>query len=272
MNLFLQRPNMIVREGEQWRPPLFVASFTRWRRFADVLRRVFDLQAASLWADLKMLLPKCAGTVLDVGCGAQPYRRLLSGAVRYLGIDTADAKQRFGYDVPNVQYFAGSVWPVADATVDVVLATETLEHVPDPKLFLSEAHRSLKPDGALILTVPFAARWHYIPHDYWRFTPSGMERLLESEGFDDIHVFARGNELTVACYKVMGVILPLLFGGTADGPGMILRRMIGIALSPLLLPLALASHWSLRSSGGDDCLGYTVLAKRGCQDRRGLKV
>ncbi len=86
---------------------------------------------------------------------------------------------------------------------DTVLCTETLEHVLDPPGFLAEAKRSLRPGGRLILTVPFAARWHYVPFDYWRFTPSGIKHLLSESGFTEIKVYRRGNALTVACYKVI---------------------------------------------------------------------
>ena len=69
-------------------------------------------------------------------------------------------------------------------SVENVLATETLEHVSRPVRFLAEARRCLSPGGRLMLTVPFAARWHYIPHDYWRFTPSGLRQLLTDAGFN----------------------------------------------------------------------------------------
>ena len=64
-----------------------------------------------------------------------------------------------------------------------------MEHVPEPAGFLAEASRCLRPGGRLLLTVPFAARWHYIPHDYWRFTPSALERLLSAAGFDRIAIY-----------------------------------------------------------------------------------
>ena len=76
------------------------------------------------------------------------------------------------------------------------------EHVPEPTAFLEHAFRALRPGGTVIITTPFAARWHYIPHDYWRFTPSSLRLLLERAGFEDVVVYGRGNESTVACYKV----------------------------------------------------------------------
>src|ERR1700684_4097520 len=107
-------------------------------------------------------------------------------------------------------YFSGEVWPVAAASVDVVLCTETLEHVLETRRFLAEAARCLAPGGTLLLTVPFAARWHFIPYDYWRYTPSGLDFLLTQAGFANNRVYARGNQLTVVCYKMITFIFSLL--------------------------------------------------------------
>lgn len=259
----LHRDNLLNRQAETWRPPLFTASQSWLGRCIAGLRRFLDLQAASIWNDLAVLLPTCRGSLLDVGCGAQPYRKLIPGDVTYSGIDTADAQQHFGYQIADTTYFTGEAWPVADASVANVLATETLEHVSRPERFLAEARRCLVADGQLILTVPFAARWHFIPHDYWRFTPSGLRQLLTDSGFRPIAVYARGNELTVACYKMLTLLLAWLFGQGSLSVGNVVRRVIALVLSPLIVLLAGVGQLSLRSRGGDDCLGYTIVAQRG---------
>ena len=226
-----------------------------------MVRRFLDLQAGSIWNDLATLLPRQRGVILDVGCGAQPYRSLMDPEVTYIGIDDARAEERFGYAMPDTIYYQGDVWPVADRSVDVVLCTETLEHVPDPSAFLAEAARCLKPSGRIVLTVPFAARWHYIPYDYWRFTPSGLERLLAASGFTRVAVFARGNAVTVACYKLMALFLPLLFPqGRGALTRLLLRACGGLAL-PAFVALAAVARVSLAGRGGDDCLGYTAVAE-----------
>ena len=94
-----------------------------------VIRRFFDLQAGSIWKDLVGELPTLRGTVLDLGCGAQPYRILLPSNVTYIGIDTIDAKTNFGYENPDILYFSGNTLPVKSESVDFVLCTETLEHI-----------------------------------------------------------------------------------------------------------------------------------------------
>src|SRR5262245_43954887 len=93
------RCNMLGREAEAWRPPRFTAS-----RFA-ALRRAIDLQAGSIWRDLAALLPRCRGVVLDVGCGAQPYRSLVDPGATYLAIDDARAEEHFGYSMPDTTYY-----------------------------------------------------------------------------------------------------------------------------------------------------------------------
>jgi len=221
-----------------------------------------DLQAGTIWRDLSRILPTCHGTIVDVGCGAQPYRALVSSDAKYVGIDTASAKANFGYEIPDTIYFEGDRWPLDDASVDFVLCTETLEHVADPTRFLSEAARVLRPFGELILTVPFSARYHFIPYDYWRFTPSSLQRLLEASRFRNVSVFARGNAVTVASYKVMALMVPLLFGDARSAIVRILHRGIGLVCSPIVVALAVVANVSLRAEDGDDCLGYTVLAQR----------
>jgi SAM-dependent methyltransferase len=256
------RDNLLDRSDEAWRPPIFHKPQTFVARCAALARRMLDLQAASIWNDLGKLLGSCRGDLLDVGCGAQPYRTLLPSSVRYTGIDSANAKDHFGYIVPDTLYFDGDQWPVPSSSMDIVLATETLEHVPNPAQFLEEAKRCLKADGYLILTVPFAARWHYIPHDYWRFTPSGIRQTLPGSGFVELIVYARGNEVTVSCYKSMALILAMLFGQYQSPIVKILAKIVGVMLLPALALLALVGQLSLRSRGGNDCLGYTVVARR----------
>jgi SAM-dependent methyltransferase len=256
------RTNVGDQREERWQPPPFVPLNGRVSRAMAGIRRVLDAQAGSIWNDLSVELRAVSGTLLDVGCGAQPYRTLVPVDVTYIGIDTADAKDRFGYDIPDTKYFTGDRWPVDDLLADTVLCTETLEHVLDPPGFLAEARRSLRPGGRLILTVPFAARWHYVPFDYWRFTPSALKHLLGESGFTQIEIYRRGNDLTVACYKVSALMLPLLMPRGEGSRRRLASRAGGLLLSPLLAASIAVARLSLKRDGGDDCLGYTVLARR----------
>lgn len=57
---------------------------------------------------------------------------------------------------------AGSICalPFADRTFDVVVSSEVIEHVPQPRVAVRELVRVLKPDGVLALTTPNRI-WHF---------------------------------------------------------------------------------------------------------------
>lgn len=118
--------------------------------------------------------------VIDLGCGEQPYRALLGGFAHYVGCDRPGRPDSAGR--PDVVGDAGAL-PFRTAGVDAVVCTEVIEHVSEPAALLAEAHRVLKPGGALLLSAPFTWHLHDEPHDYWRFTEYGLRLLCERAGF-----------------------------------------------------------------------------------------
>jgi SAM-dependent methyltransferase len=248
--------------AEAFPPPAHERALDTAARFRVRLRRFADLQFGSIWRDLAALLPQVRGTLVDVGAGAQPFRDLLPREVRYIAVDIEEAEQHFGYRAPETRYFRGARLPLTDGEAGTVLCTETLEHVEEPADFLGELRRVLSPGGRLILTVPFAARWHFVPHDYWRFTPAGLELVLARAGFREIRVYARGGALAVAGYKVWGLVLLLLAGNSRRGVAGVPARLLGAAFLPMGIIAVLAGHLGLTLPGtAEDTLGYTVLAR-----------
>src|SRR5579863_600923 len=106
----VNRRNLALRTSESWRPPAL--------RNPTLLRRLGDLQLQSIWRDLRPLLAQERGDVLDVGCGEQPYRSLLTSAGSYQGLDIADANDRFGYGRDDTLYVNGYPWPVPGESID----------------------------------------------------------------------------------------------------------------------------------------------------------
>lgn len=257
----LPRESLNGRRAEGFRPPAHQRARSLAGSALLAARRFADLQYGSIHRDLARLLPGVRGSIADIGCGAQPFRDLLSPSVHYIGADIAESEAHFGYRVPDTRYYQGERLPLADGEVGHVLCTETLEHVPEPIALLRELARIVAPGGRLILTVPFAARWHFIPHDYWRFTPSGLDRLLTQAGFRDIRVYPRGGALAVAGYKALGWVLLMLAGG--GGTLRPAARLVGACALPLAALAALAGNLGLAFPGSaEDTLGYTVLAVR----------
>jgi len=256
------RPNLLQGVAENWRPPRYRRLSSWGQRLRAAFLRLLDLQSGTIWRDLSRLLPGEKGKILDVGCGLQPYRSLIAADASYLGIDISGAQTHFGFQTPDTIYYAGDRWPVESGTIDCVLCVETLEHVKDSCGFVAEISRSLRSGGRVIITVPFCARWHFVPHDYWRFTPSGFATLFENSGLVDLKVYARGNQLTVACYKVMAVVFSLFSKANRRLGRWLPRALLGILSLPIFLPAFLLANLSLCVPGTVDCLGYTVLARK----------
>ncbi len=74
--------------------------------------------------------------------------------------------------------------PFPDGCFTLVLSQEMVEHVADPFRAVREAARVLKPGGTLYLQAPFVIGYHPGPEDYWRFTRSGIRRLVEQAGLE----------------------------------------------------------------------------------------
>ena len=110
--------------------------------------------------------------VLDAGCGNRPYETVLRGA------------DVVGFDVPGNPHadLHGSIdaIPVEDATFDVVLCLQVLEHVPDPSAAVRELRRVVRPGGRVLLSTHGVYPFHPNPDDLWRWTHTGLERLFRT--------------------------------------------------------------------------------------------
>lgn len=70
--------------------------------------------------------------------------------------------------------------PFPDNSIDGIINIAVLEHVLDPGRCVEEFFRVLKPGGRGLLLIPFIQGFHASPHDYQRFTKSGLLHLLRS--------------------------------------------------------------------------------------------
>ena len=155
--------------------------WARWReRLGNSCLHPRWIHRVHLEPALRAVAPRAHGLLLDVGCGRRPYEALFAGRVRaYIG---ADWPSHAGRARPDVRADALAL-PVRAATVDTLLATELLEHLPSADAFVEEAARVLKPHGVLLLKVPFLEPLHEEPRDFVRYTPHGLRALLERHGF-----------------------------------------------------------------------------------------
>jgi 2-polyprenyl-3-methyl-5-hydroxy-6-metoxy-1,4-benzoquinol methylase len=102
--------------------------------------------------------------VLDVTCGLGYGSAVLcegTGAARTIGVDNS----RFAIEYARVNYGAPAAteFRLGDATdlgfldeasVDVAVSLETIEHLPRPEAFMAEIKRVLRPGGRVMVSVP----------------------------------------------------------------------------------------------------------------------
>src|SRR5262245_55403873 len=101
---------------------------------------------------------------LDVGTSTGSNLRLLRdcGFTRVTGLDLSLEAIRFceSKGFGPVQQGSVCAMPFPDASFDLVLATDVIEHVDDDVLALSEVARVLAPGGHALITVPaFQSLW-----------------------------------------------------------------------------------------------------------------
>jgi SAM-dependent methyltransferase len=163
--------------------------------------------------------------ILDVGCGVKPYYPYFAPyADSYVGVDIVDN--------PAAE-LRGSVeaLPVEDASIDVVLCTQVLEHSDDPARAVAELRRVTAPGGRVLASTHGVQVYHPSPHDYWRWTHEGLRRLFTDN--------ADWQELAVR---------PA--GGTAACLGMLLSTFVEIGCKRARVPgLARAPVWVLNRTG-----------------------
>jgi SAM-dependent methyltransferase len=144
------------------------------------------------------LLPRCAGVVLEAGCGEGYGAELLadvSGRVIALDYD-ALAIAHVGTRYPRVSAVRTNLvaLPVGDGRADTVVSLQVIEHLWEQERFLRECRRVLRPGGALLLSTPnritFSPGREAPIHPFHTRELSATELagLISDAGFTDLEV------------------------------------------------------------------------------------
>ncbi len=103
-----------------------------------------------------VLAARSAGGVLaDVGCGSGDLWQALRGPFRLcVGVDAV----RYDGLPSDVEFFPADLdaarLPLSDASVDAAAAVEVIEHLENPRAFVRELTRIVRPGGWVVVTTP----------------------------------------------------------------------------------------------------------------------
>ncbi len=160
------------------------------------VRKLAELEDAHWWyRERRHLLAKALtgiapGDALDVGAAGGGNTRVLRDlgwrpvALEY-GVEGAEVAHERGLLTLRAD---ATRLPLADDSLDLVVAFDILEHIEDDDLAVSEVHRTLRPDGTFLIAVPADPRlWsaHDVAVDHVRrYTRETLSSVLHRNGFD----------------------------------------------------------------------------------------
>lgn len=218
-----------------------VHSTSRWSRFGYVNRQ--------LTTTVVELLSHCSldigARVLDYGCADRPYRSLLPADVPYVGADLP------GNAAADMEISEDGRVALPEASIDLVLSTQVLEHVEDPDVYLAECFRLLDAGGWLLLSTHGIMYYHQDPEDYWRWTRAGLEKLIIGHGFEVV--------TTRGVLGLAAAALQILQDGTYWYMPRMLRQPFVAVMQTLIV---LADRLYPRVNRVNNCLTIAVLARK----------
>lgn len=145
------------------------------------------------------------GDILDFGCGSKPYESLFSSVTSYVGTDIKGAGNDHKFSKVDV-FYNGKTLPFADETFDAVVSFEVLEHVFNIDEVLTEIRRVLKPNGQLLISIPFAWDEHMVPYDYARYTSFGIRHILEKHSFEVVKIEKTTTTVLAICQMFIAYV------------------------------------------------------------------
>ena len=203
--------------------------------------------------------------ILDAGAGQQQYKKFCAH-LNYVSQDFAEynpkelmtglQKTKWDYGSLDVVSDIASI-PCDDNSFDVLMCTEVLEHVVNPREAIKEFSRLLKIEGLLILTAPFCSLTHFAPyHFYSGFNSFFYKTELEANNFEILEIIANGNYFDYLAQEINR--LPKISKQYSD-----------VNLSPSVVNNLNKLKKTLKSLSQKDtnssellCYGYHVLAKK----------
>ena len=140
-------------------------------------------------------------TILDAGAGESQFKKFCDH-LKYIAQDFGQYSgegnvglQTGTWDNTKLDIVSDILSiPLPDHSVDAIMCTEVLEHIPDPLGAIKEFSRLVKPGGYLLITAPFASITHFAPYHF----ASGLSRFfyeknLAENGFKITDLQLNGN-------------------------------------------------------------------------------
>lgn len=228
-----------MRNADQWVPSKFVYRKGRLRGSRDpkeltIASRVIADLVAGFYNDA---LPKYAkGRLVDLGCGKVPlYATYKDHITENICVDWANSMHPNPYLDQEQDLNVPLALP--DATFDTIILSDVLEHIRKPEELLNEMFRVLRPEGHVLMNVPFYYGLHEQPFDYFRYTRFALQSMTEDAGYTVVSLESIGgvpeiiSDLISKSVKPLGPVGRFSAGVIQDVTGWFIRTWLGRKLS-----------------------------------------
>jgi len=161
------------------------AAQNRWQRHRNLISRY-----------------KQVGAILDIGCSSGAFLAAMKkDGWKLHGVEMERAMAKKAWLATGAQIFVGDAIdaPFAPESFDAITCFDVLEHVYNPRDFLSKVLEWLKPGGMFFVMLPnikswearaFGSYWYglELPRHIFHFSPRSLRHLMASLGFQEVHL------------------------------------------------------------------------------------
>ena len=143
-----------------------------------------DTHTKRCWARRTSTSQRRAAAASNYGSGGGFFREVDPS------VFTSDIRILLGLDA----VFDARWMPFADGSVDVIFAMHVVHHIAQPRLFLAELQRVLKPGGALVAVEPFWSPMARLLYTYAH--PEVFDRSAETWEFESSGAMSSNQAMT----------------------------------------------------------------------------
>ena len=243
-----------MKSENSWKPSKFALRRGKLRASRDLAevalssRLMVDLVATHYQTHV----PRFAhGDLLDLGCGKAPLFMVYKEFAKSVTcIDWSNTLHANPY--LDIEADINGPLPLPNSAFDTVILSDVFEHIRKPAHLMTEISRVLRPDGHLLMNVPFMYWLHEEPFDYYRYTRFALEDLFVMAGLKTVSITPIGG--------APEVLTDVLVKNTRTVP--VFGKLVTAAAQSLVFSIGqtkLGKKISLRS-GARFPLGYFAVA------------
>jgi SAM-dependent methyltransferase len=215
-------------------------------RYRDWAARAFAGAASGNFANIRRVLAGAPpdAILVDLGCDDGGHTLEFAAAARarrVCGVDVVEERgavaRARGVDFTLADL--NEELPFGDATFDVVVSNQVIEHLSDTDRFVHEVHRILRPGGIAVVSTENLASWHNVLALLLGWQPFSLSNVSGTQlGLGNPLAVQRGDPPALRSWEHLRVFAYRGLKELFEAHGLAVENVVGAGYYPL--PAALA--------------------------------